>query len=84
MTSGTLTIRNWTGDPGDFYVTNTVDPTSVTNVTFEGWGGATWDPIDGVTPNVIPEPAHYGAGLIGLLTLLAIGRRQSRISTADR
>jgi hypothetical protein len=47
VTSGTLTIQNWTGDPGDFYVSNTVDPTTVSNVIFEGWDGA------GGTPSMV-------------------------------
>lgn len=58
---GTLIVKNWTGDPGDFQVSNTVDSTSLTNITFEGWGDATWNPGDGVTPGIIPEPGTYGA-----------------------
>ena len=49
VSNGTLTIQNWTGNPGDFFVSGTVDSTTVGNVIFEGWGDATWDPIDGVT-----------------------------------
>lgn len=78
VSSGTLTIQNWTGNPGDFFVSGAVDSTTVSNVIFEGWGDATWDPIDGVTPNIVPEPAHYGAALIGLFSLTALFRRQPR------
>lgn len=60
VTNGTLIVRNWTGDPGDFQVSNTVDSGSLTNITFEGWDGATWDPVDGVTPTIVPEPNAYG------------------------
>ncbi len=65
--NGSLTIKNWTGDPGAFLVTDSVDATSLGNITFEGWGDATWDPSDGVTPGIVPEPSTYGAILMGLV-----------------
>lgn len=65
---GTLTISNWTGDPGDFSVGGIVDSTSLANIVFEGWGDATWDPIDGVIPGIIPEPSSYGVLLITILS----------------
>ena len=65
---GTLTVRNWTGDPGDFQVINNVDTNSLTNIIFEGWGDATWNPGDGVTPGIVPEPGSYGA----FMTLFAV------------
>lgn len=78
VTDGTLTIQNWTGDPGDLLVTNSVDSTSIANVTFAGWGDAEWDPFNGVTPGIVPEPAHYGTILIGFSSLLAFGSRRRR------
>ena len=78
VTAGTLTIQNWTGDPGDFLVTNTVGGSSIGNITFQGWGNATWDPVDGVTPGVVPEPAHYGSVLMGLFSAFALFRRSRK------
>lgn len=82
--NGTLTIRNWTGDPGDFIVSDSVDSTSLGNITFEGWGNANWDPIDGVTPGIVPEPSTYGAILMALLSgsWLVRRRRMLEVSTA--
>jgi hypothetical protein len=47
VSTGTLTIQNWTGEAGDFFVSNSVDASSVTNIIFEGWGDATGDPLMG-------------------------------------
>lgn len=74
---GTLTVKNWTGDPGDFQVTNNVDSTSLTNIVFEGWGDATWNPGDGVTPGIIPEPGTYGAVMTLFFLTLWRWRRQA-------
>lgn len=74
--NGTLTIKNWTGDPGDFIVSDSVDATSLGNITFEGWGDATWDSTDGVTPGIVPEPSTYGAILMALLSGTWLVRRR--------
>ncbi len=75
---GSLTVLNWTGDPGDFLVQSAVDSASLANITFDGWGDATWDSGTGVTPVIVPEPATYGAALISLMaTFYALRRRRS-------
>ncbi|MBT5901556.1 MAG: PEP-CTERM sorting domain-containing protein [Opitutaceae bacterium] len=74
--NGTLTIKNWTGDPGDFIVSDTVDSSSLGNITFEGWGDATWDPTTGVTPGIVPEPSAYGSILMALLSGTWLVRRR--------
>ncbi len=64
--TGTLTVVNWTGDPGDFFVDSEVDSTSISNIEFVGWGDSTWDPDFGVQPGIVPEPRLYGALMMGL------------------
>lgn len=77
--TGTLTVVNWTGDPGDFFVDSEVDSTSISNIEFAGWGDSSWDPDFGVQPGIVPEPRIYGALLMGL-GALAYGARQRRLA----
>ena len=83
VTAGTLTVQNWTGDPGDFAVTDAVDEASIGNISFDGWGDATWDSGDGVTPTPVPEPAHYGAVLTGILLVWKLQRMKRQRKRDD-
>jgi hypothetical protein len=81
--NGTLTIQNWTGDPGDFIVSDSVDSTSLGNITFDGLGDASWDPTDGVTPGIVPEPSTYGAILMALLSGSWMVRRRRTLEVSE-
>ncbi|MCC5023295.1 MAG: hypothetical protein J6386_11115 [Candidatus Synoicihabitans palmerolidicus] len=75
---GTLTVKNWTGNPGDFAVSGAVDSTSLGNIIFEGWGDATWDPTSGVLPAVVPESSTCGGYLVMASLAFHAWRRRHR------
>ena len=81
----TLTIQNWSAANDFFYTTNwtgatpdVMGSTPMNQVTFSGFTAnqTGWDSFDNrIRPNV-PEPAAYGAILLGSLTALACWRRR--------
>lgn len=59
-----LTVLNWTNAVDHFYVTNTVNSGTLSQITFSGFGPAGWKTGE-IRP--VPEPATYGTILVGLI-----------------
>ena len=78
--SATLTIQNWSDAADYFYYLGTsANLTNLSRIVFNGFSGSDtkWLSFDHqITP--VPEPATYGAALLGLSTLLAGWRRFRR------
>jgi hypothetical protein len=84
----TLTIQNWAAATDFFYTTNwtgasynTMGSAPMNRVTFTGFAAnqTGWDSYDNqIRPNV-PEPATYGAILLGSVTVLLAARRRRTI-----
>jgi autotransporter-associated beta strand protein len=75
----TLTISDWVNGVDYFYSLNNPGATILGQITFTGFAGdpTRWQTFDHqITP--VPEPAAYGAWLLGLCTLFAGWRRYRR------
>jgi MYXO-CTERM domain-containing protein len=75
----TLTIANWTDAVDYFYSINNPGSGNLGRIVFNGFTGADtkWLSYDNqITP--VPEPATYGAGLLGLSILFASWRLRRR------
>lgn len=78
-----LTITNWVDTVDSFFASLNPGSSSLAKIIFDGYGEASWDPLDTnsgfIVPGVpIPEPSSYGALLLTLLVSAAAARRRPR------
>lgn len=80
----TLTIANWSDAADFFYLTTLAGSSLLSQIQFTGYNPATyptkWQTWSDNQVTPVPEPATYGAALLGLGTLLAGWRRFRRLA----
>ena len=82
-TAGTLTISGWSGTAGNvgtddhIFITGSVDPNFLSNVTFNGFGAG--GIMNGTELVPVPEPQAYamlaGLGLFGFAAYRRVSRK---------